>query len=100
MTVQPGTDLAVIHGYKLTTNDLCDGCGSRAYIHLKLAASGGELMFCHHHWHANRHVLAGKWAYLNDETQALFDGVKDDQHVIEGKAQTLPPPERNHGIKE
>jgi hypothetical protein len=32
----------------LTAADLCDRCGSQAYVYVRLV-SGGELLFCAHH---------------------------------------------------
>jgi len=100
MTVQPGIDLAPLNPtYILDYTDQCDRCGARAYVQTVIAA-GGSLYWCRHHWNQYRRKLEAISVHTNDETRALFNGVKDDRWVVEGKAQTLPPPEPNHGIKE
>jgi hypothetical protein len=92
MTIQP-TQLnpikPVVDAYLLDHSHRCDTCGARAYVHTILT-SAGELFWCRHHWLAAQPGILGKCLYVNDETRALFEHIKDD-HWVEGKAVSLPP---------
>lgn len=93
MTVQPGTDLVPITQhptpYVLDHSDRCDQCGARAYVHTIL--DGGSLYWCRHHWLKHQPILQPKALYINDETRALFEHIRDDGHWVEGKEAHLPP---------
>lgn len=93
MTIQPTELIPIrptIDAYLLDHSDRCDRCGARAYVHTIIAA-GGQLYWCRHHWVQYRRQLLAKSLYINDETRALFAGVKDDGHVVPGKEVSLPP---------
>lgn len=93
MTVQPGTNLVPITQhptpYVLDHSDRCDQCGARAYVHTIL--EGGSLYWCRHHYLANRDELRARALYINDETRALFEHIRDDRWVVPGKEVSLPP---------
>lgn len=91
MTTQPhslpDSMLVVIsEGYQLTHADRCDRCGARAYVCVILESNCLDLYFCRHDWMKLRPALLPQCTYVNDETRALFDGIKDDGHCVDGKA--------------
>lgn len=101
MTVPAGTEQILTitirnnTGYKLNAAHRCDSCDSRAYVHIilrntALIGTSGALMFCSHHWNQHKDALFPRIICINDETQQLRDGIKDD-HWVEGKPQSLPP---------
>ncbi len=55
--------------YVLTTQDRCDKCQSQAYYLCKSVS--GQLLFCAHHFNANKESLT-KWAYeIVDESSKI-----------------------------
>lgn len=54
----------------LTALDRCDRCGGQAYVRAELA-SGGELLFCSHHW--TEHGPFHDWSNVHNEIQKLID---------------------------
>jgi hypothetical protein len=56
----------------LTAIDRCDRCGAQAYVRVSLL-SGGELLFCAHHFAEYRPALEAASAHVHDETSRLGD---------------------------
>ena len=56
----------------LTALDLCDRCGSQAYVRVLLPNSG-ELLFCAHHGRQHAEALAKVAVDIQDETGRLAD---------------------------
>jgi hypothetical protein len=56
----------------LTALDLCDRCGSQAYVRVLLPNSG-ELLFCAHHGRQHAEALAKVAVDIQDETGRLTD---------------------------
>jgi len=56
----------------LTANDRCDGCGAQAYVRVRLA-TGGELLFCGHHWGRHSEALSAQAVEVVDETDRLAE---------------------------
>ena len=56
----------------LSADDRCDGCGAQAYVRVRLA-TGGELLFCGHHWGRHADVLRTQAAEVIDETDRLAE---------------------------
>jgi hypothetical protein len=56
----------------LTALDRCDRCGAQAYVRVTLA-TGGDLLFCAHHFRAHEGKLRGTGARVIDETRRLAD---------------------------
>ena len=56
----------------LTADDRCDGCGAQAYVRVRLA-TGGELLFCGHHWGRHSDVLLPQAVEIVDETDRLAE---------------------------
>ena len=56
----------------LTADDRCDGCGAQAYVRVRLA-TGGELLFCGHHWGRHSDALLPQAVEVVDETDRLSD---------------------------
>lgn len=54
----------------LTALDRCDRCGAQAYVRVDLS-SGGELLFCAHHWGEHGKAIAPKAVHVHDETANL-----------------------------
>lgn len=66
------TTTPVIAARPLTAVDRCDRCGAQAYVRAILA-SGSELLFCAHHWHANEDALREIAIDVYDELNRLAD---------------------------
>jgi len=56
----------------LSALDRCDRCGAQAYVRVTLL-SGGELLFCAHHFSEFRPGLEAASAHVHDETSRLGD---------------------------
>lgn len=56
--------------YVLTVEDRCDACGAQAYVYVVLES--GDLLFCLHHWNANKSVLEKSATEVIDETEKLL----------------------------
>jgi hypothetical protein len=56
----------------LSALDRCDRCGAQAYVRVALL-SGGELLFCGHHYAEFRPALEPRAAAVYDETDRLID---------------------------
>lgn len=56
----------------LTADDRCDGCGAQAYVRVRLA-TGGELLFCGHHWGRHADALRPRATEVVDESDRLSD---------------------------
>jgi hypothetical protein len=56
----------------LTALDRCDRCGAQAYVRVTLA-SGGDLLFCAHHFRAHEDKLRDNAARVQDETERLAE---------------------------
>ena len=56
----------------LTANDRCDGCGAQAYVRVRLA-TGGELLFCGHHWGRHADAVRPQAAEVIDESDRLAE---------------------------
>lgn len=54
----------------LTALDRCDRCGAQAYVRVTLA-TGGDLLFCGHHFRAHEDKLRITAAAVIDETDRL-----------------------------
>lgn len=54
----------------LTAIDRCDRCGAQAYVRVSLL-SGGELLFCGHHFAEYGPALKAASAHVHDETSRL-----------------------------
>jgi hypothetical protein len=54
----------------LTAIDRCDRCGAQAYVRVSLL-SGGELLFCAHHFTEYGPALKAASAHVHDETSRL-----------------------------
>jgi hypothetical protein len=65
-TLAPNTPLSAL--------DRCDRCGAQAYVRVALL-SGGELLFCAHHFAEFRPALEAQAAQVHDETDRLVDDV-------------------------
>lgn len=61
----------------LTGADHCDQCGHRAYVDV-LLKSGSSLLFCFHHWNANKERIKPLADVINDESYKLFEVAKLD----------------------
>ena len=57
----------------LTADDRCDGCGAQAYVRVRLA-TGGELLFCGHHWGRHGDALRPQATEVIDESDRLVEG--------------------------
>ncbi|HLS49840.1 MAG TPA: hypothetical protein VK024_07575 [Actinomycetaceae bacterium] len=55
----------------LTAEDRCDRCGAQAYV--RVALSGGELLFCAHHARKHADALQGVATSIHDETHRLHE---------------------------
>ena len=58
----------------LSASDRCDGCGAQAYVRVRLV-TGGELLFCGHHWGRHAEALMPQAAEVIDETTRLTEVV-------------------------
>jgi hypothetical protein len=56
----------------LSADDRCDGCGAQAYVRVRLA-TGGELLFCGHHWSRHAEAVRPRAAEVIDETDRLAE---------------------------
>jgi hypothetical protein len=56
----------------LTADDRCDGCGAQAYVRVRLA-TGGELLFCGHHWGRHAGAVRPQAAEVIDESDRLAE---------------------------
>jgi hypothetical protein len=56
----------------LTALDRCDRCGAQAYVRVTLA-SGGDLLFCAHHFRAHEDKLRDTASRVQDETERLAE---------------------------
>jgi hypothetical protein len=56
----------------LTADDRCDGCGAQAYVRVRLA-TGGELLFCGHHWGRHAVALLSQATEVIDESDRLAE---------------------------
>lgn len=56
----------------LTADDRCDGCGAQAYVRVRLA-TGGELLFCGHHWGRHGDALRPQATEVVDESDRLIE---------------------------
>jgi hypothetical protein len=56
----------------LTADDRCDGCGAQAYVRVRLA-TGGELLFCGHHWGRHADAVRPQAAEVIDESDRLAE---------------------------
>lgn len=56
----------------LSAADRCDGCGAQAYVRVRLV-TGGELLFCGHHWSRHAPALRPQAAEVIDETTRLTE---------------------------
>jgi hypothetical protein len=65
-TLAPNTPLSAL--------DRCDRCGAQAYVRVALL-SGGELLFCAHHFAEFRPALEAQAAQVHDETDRLVGDV-------------------------
>lgn len=67
MTAAPETQPLTV-----STNALnrCDRCGAQAYVSV-LLDTGGNLMFCSHHWRETKPALGDRAADVVDETRRL-----------------------------
>ncbi|MFY9331854.1 MAG: hypothetical protein WAO41_09290 [Candidatus Nanopelagicales bacterium] len=54
----------------LDATDRCDRCGAQAYVRVVLL-TGGELLFCGHHWSRHADSLKDKARDVTDETHRL-----------------------------
>ena len=54
----------------LSAQDRCDRCGAQAYVRVTLL-SGGELLFCAHHYAEFKPALESQSATVVDETDRL-----------------------------
>jgi hypothetical protein len=61
-TLAPDTPLSAL--------DRCDRCGAQAYVRVALL-SGGELLFCAHHFAEFRPALEAQAAQVHNETDRL-----------------------------
>ncbi|MEV4416087.1 hypothetical protein [Catellatospora sp. NPDC049609] len=68
MGVTAGVPATVVS--TLAADDVCDRCGSRAYL-LVLFDDGGQLTFCGHHGRAYRDALVESALVVHDETDRL-----------------------------
>ncbi len=66
------TTTPVIAARPLTAVDRCDRCGAQAYVRAVLA-SGSDLLFCAHHWHANEDALRDIAIDVHQELHRLAD---------------------------
>jgi hypothetical protein len=57
---------------ELTAKDICDSCGSRAYIRTVLE-NGHDLLFCAHHGNKYKLKLIDLGAAYQDETHVLTE---------------------------
>lgn len=55
LTILKGEHMLITED-QFTNQDRCDRCGSQAYVHVVLP-SGNDLMFCGHHWTANKDLI-------------------------------------------
>jgi hypothetical protein len=56
----------------LTADDRCDGCGAQAYVRVRLA-TGGELLFCGHHWGRHADAVRPQATEVIDESDRLAE---------------------------
>ena len=56
----------------LTAADVCDRCGARAYVRVRLPGSA-ELFFCAHHARQHAEALAKVAVEIQDETNLLSE---------------------------
>lgn len=56
----------------LTSSDRCDRCGAQAYVRVVLI-SGGDLLFCLHHFTEHSETLRPKAAEIIDESHRLIE---------------------------
>ena len=71
-TLQEEHVTATLAPAPLTAADRCDRCGAQAYVRVTLD-TGGELMFCGHHYAELRPALEARSASIQDETARLAD---------------------------
>lgn len=57
--------------YVLTAEDRCDACRAQAYVYVALES--GELLFCLHHWNANKEALETTATEVLDESAKLLN---------------------------
>ena len=55
----------------LNALDRCDACGGRAYVRV-LLTSGGELLFCGHHFRKHEPSLVAVVDFVQDEREKLL----------------------------
>lgn len=63
----------------MKATDRCDRCAAQAYVRLQLI-SGGELLFCGHHYASNVEKLLPIMAFVHDERHVL-DAAEAAVHV-------------------
>jgi hypothetical protein len=68
----------------LTAVDRCDRCGAQAYVRATLP-SGGELLFCAHHFREHTDRLRELTAAIYDDTGRLADAPKAAVDVAQSK---------------
>jgi hypothetical protein len=56
----------------MSAEDRCDGCGAQAYVRVRLV-TGGELLFCGHHWGRHSDALKAQAVEVVDETDRLTE---------------------------
>ncbi len=56
----------------LSAADRCDRCGAQAYV--RVALTGGELLFCAHHYREHAPKFADVATHIHDETDRLLAG--------------------------
>jgi hypothetical protein len=63
--------MTMTHDQKAPLNaaDRCDRCGAQAYVRVTL--SGGELLFCAHHYREHAPKFADVATHIQDETDRL-----------------------------
>jgi hypothetical protein len=56
----------------MSAEDRCDGCGAQAYVRVRLV-TGGELLFCGHHWGRHGDALRPQATEVIDESDRLVE---------------------------
>jgi recombinational DNA repair protein (RecF pathway) len=64
----------------LTSLDRCDACGAQAYVRAVLIS--GELLFCGHHWNANKETLTRMSLRIESDLEKLYPTVPESSQEV------------------